>query len=143
MGYSCNAYASMCLDALQEYTKNQTHPAWKDGKPTNGYLSNKNLPCFLERGRENRDGSITGSVFENTRFENGIPLYIKKSSFKITAEGIDRMYGLTPQEKKHINHLAREIYARTYQYPYISPSEKREKNRASFNADTRDYKKCL
>lgn len=147
MGYSCNAYASMCLDALEEFTKNQTHPIWNHdgGKPINGYLSGKNKPCFLERGRENKDGAITGTVFEcyNYDIPNKKALYLKKGSYKITAEGIERMYGLTPQEKKRINQMARAIYARTYQYPYISPNEKREKNRAAFNADTRDYKNCL
>ena len=83
MGYSCSARASFTLDAVRLFSE------FDD--------SSENWKYFLERGRENVDGSITGIVYEITgpKDEKGSWPICKKGSFKIDANGeIVRFPGL-------------------------------------------------
>jgi hypothetical protein len=75
MGYSCTKAAS-CMLGLIRHT-------FTDGQTSNG-LRIGAATFFYEIGRENADGSITGTVFENT----GVGTCRKYGSFKIHAEGV-------------------------------------------------------
>jgi hypothetical protein len=74
MGYSCTKAASEMLGLI----RNQ----FSDGVTSNG-LRFGGSTYFYEVGRENVDGSITGTVFENT----DAPTCHKYGSFKIAADG--------------------------------------------------------
>lgn len=141
MGYSCNAYASMCLDILNDITQSQAHPVWNDrgSIPSNGYLNQMNIPCFYERGREQKDGAITGQCFKYTRTDNkGDVFYLPCGYMRISSEGIERLPGLSAKTKKDINARARIRYQETYKRPYESPKEHSAKNRYAYLTDNRD-----
>lgn len=83
MGYSCAAKASYVQDAMMELLQvNDARP--ENEKTSNGWqIDGKTY--FCERGRENSDGSITGSVYgpwaqDPTRC-------IKVGSFKVDGDG--------------------------------------------------------
>lgn len=74
MGYSCSKAASDMLGLIRH--------SFSDGRTSNG-LRIGAATFFYEIGRENVDGSITGTVFENTT-----PGMCRKyGSFKVDAAG--------------------------------------------------------
>ena len=75
MGYSCTKDASDMLGLIRH--------TFNNGKYSNG-LRIGAATFFYEVGRENADGSITGTLFENVD-ENHARKY---GSFKIHAEGV-------------------------------------------------------
>lgn len=138
MGYSCNAYASICLDALNELTQSQSHPLWvsRGGNPSNGYLNQSNVPCFYDRGRENKDGAITGQCFKYHRTDElGNVFYMPCGYMRISSEGIERLPGLSAETRKKINARARVRYQETYKHPYVSPKERASANRFAYLTD--------
>ena len=79
MGYSCSKLASIRYDAISEFCYKQTGVTnqWKNPKNGNTY--------FLQIGRENRDGSITGSIH---RIHQDIKTTCEKTgSFRIGRDG--------------------------------------------------------
>lgn len=84
MGYSCSAYADEIRYAIEKLPKFDTRN--QDG-------------LFLEIGRENQDGAITGSVYKKFIFKE--TCYCKKiGNFRISKNGIERFPGLTKEEKQ-------------------------------------------
>jgi hypothetical protein len=75
MGYSCTKAASDMLGLIRH--------TFTDGQTSNG-LRIGAATFFYEIGRENADGSITGTLFENVD-ESHARRY---GSFKIHAEGV-------------------------------------------------------
>jgi len=75
MGYSCTKAASDMLGLIRH--------SFSDGKTSNG-LRIGAATFFYEVGRENADGSITGTLFENVD-ETHARRY---GSFKIHATGV-------------------------------------------------------
>lgn len=141
MGYSCSAYASMCLDILNEITQLQSHPLWieRGSNPSNGYLNQQNVPCFYNRGRENNDGAITGQCFKFHRIdEKQNVFYMPCGYMRISSEGIERLPGLSAKLRKEINARARIKYQETYKNPYVSPKERVAANRFAHLTDNRD-----
>lgn len=97
MGYSCTAIASFTLDGVKELSNSDTSNAMPGGG-------------FWEIGKEQRDGSITGSVWrplnaeERARWAHLPSLdtrVIRAGSFKISAQGkILRFPGLTKAQRQ-------------------------------------------
>ena len=84
MGYSCTAVASMTLDALVEIIV--------DTDASNVYRGR-----FFERGRENSDGAITGTIWKFVDVDH----VKREGGYKITADGkILRFPGTTKDERK-------------------------------------------
>jgi hypothetical protein len=75
MGYSCSKAASDMLGLIRH--------EFSDGKTSNGIRLGA-ATFFYEIGRENSDGSITGTLFENLE-QNRCRKY---GSFKIHASGV-------------------------------------------------------
>ena len=86
MGYSCTQAADYTLAAIHNLI----------GDPASG---NRLLNGgFWERGRENRDGAITGKVWKDCPTKEGFVLL--KGTFRIEPTGvISRWPGLTAKEK--------------------------------------------
>lgn len=126
MGYSCRADAAMVLDAIGELMSER------------GIKSSNGLPCgFWERGRENVDGSITGTVWKTVKryteaeriakatemSADGVtvrPEWVgdpcrRAGSFKIEAGGkIKRFPGLSAAERTEAEKRGTEKYRRLY-----------------------------
>lgn len=87
MGYSCSAKASYTINAIQLLSDFD--------------IKNKEYKYFIEIGRENKDGSITGKVYQIDKdFEDGSGFRRRqcflKGSFKVDANGkIIRFPGLS------------------------------------------------
>ena len=64
MGYSCSAKAHEVFMAITDAAMAEGPVYTSDGKQLNGSLAYKNQNFFAEIGREQPDGSITGSVFQ-------------------------------------------------------------------------------
>jgi hypothetical protein len=80
MGYSCTKAAAETLDAIFAYLTDKFPDT--PGKPSsNGWRIN-GRKFFFERGRENPDGAITGSVWE----DNGLTCH-RIGTAKIAAQG--------------------------------------------------------
>lgn len=68
MGYSCSALASLTMDGMFAEMEKTCPPA---DKTSNGWIFKGNS-YFFERGREQDDGAITGSVYRHGDNNNGI-----------------------------------------------------------------------
>jgi hypothetical protein len=80
MGYSCLAISGLVLDAMVQVMQDcGPHP----DNISNGWTVDGNN-YFYEVGREQQDGSITGSVWGPSKTEGCVH---KVGSFKIDAEG--------------------------------------------------------
>ena len=79
MGYSCRADAWETLQAIQNQLPSKSN-----------YWEHEGKKYFLEIGKETKDGSITGTVFEDKKGQ-----CVKAGSLKITGWGeIVRFPGL-------------------------------------------------
>ena len=66
MGYSCTAAAANVLDAIEDYLRAKYPTITKEtGKAVSNGWTIDGHEFFFERGRENDDGAITGSVWES------------------------------------------------------------------------------
>lgn len=98
MGYSCTAIASLTYDALMELVR--------DGESSNSYRG-----YFTERGRENSDGAITGTIWKMVDENRAI----RYGSYKITSDGlITRFPGTTKDERNLAERLATVRFAKMY-----------------------------
>lgn len=124
MGYSCRVDCALVLDAVQHIME-RDHGV----KSSNGFPSG-----FWERGREQDDGSITGSVFRTVRRYTDAeraaaaakmgptvrPEWVgdpcrRAGSFKIAAGGkIVRFPGLTAAERREAEARGAMMYAERY-----------------------------
>lgn len=79
MGYSCNAKAAYVMDEISAMCVKSTGSSntWTHGK--NKY--------FYERGRENDDGAITGSVWKFV-MHNGEERVRRSGSYRINGDGV-------------------------------------------------------
>jgi hypothetical protein len=84
MGYSYNAFAGEIMDCIQKLPK---------------FEVGTDNELFLERGRENNDGAMTGTVYQCFLL-NGERRCKKIGSYRISKNGIERFAGLTKQEKQ-------------------------------------------
>ncbi len=95
MGYSCNAVDSIVLSALVRALQAAHGDA---GGSSNSWGATAESSAFYEIGREQRDGSITGTV--NVPVP-GKPGYCRKAgSFKILDGKIVRFPGSTAAQRK-------------------------------------------
>jgi len=93
MGYSCSALADEIRYVIENLPKFDTRN--QDG-------------LFLEIGRENADGAITGSVYKKFLIKE--TSYCKKiGSFRISRQGIKRFPGLTKEEKESCESEGRKM----------------------------------
>lgn len=112
MGYSCTARASFTERGVDKFAG--------DGKTSNGLASGG----FYERGREQADGAITGTVWrplnaaEKVKYahlsdvENRVA---KAGSFKIGGDGkIVRFPGLSKEQKKQAEEYGAKLYDETF-----------------------------
>jgi hypothetical protein len=98
MGYSCTTIASMTLDALVEIIR--------DTDASNVYRGR-----FFERGRENSDGAITGTIWKYVDADH----VRREGGYKITAEGkILRFPGTTKDERKLAEQTGKARFAKIY-----------------------------
>jgi hypothetical protein len=84
MRYSCNALACEIMMIIQDLAK------FEAGTPD---------ALFTERGRENEDGAMTGTVYKCFML-NGERRCKRIGSYRITQDGIERFPGLTKEERK-------------------------------------------
>ena len=100
MGYSCASAAGDVYDAIGRGCAEQTRSG-------NSYEFRGNR-YFLERGREQRDGSITGTVYKCLPND----MAIKAGTFKIGADGtILRAHSILKEfARKHMRKLQARVY---------------------------------
>jgi len=109
MGYSCSAKAARVLDAVLE-----------DLTDPNG-LSNtwthNGLVYFVERGREQPDGAITGTVLKQTRKVGDNVYYKPCGSIRIEPDGtITRFPTLSKKQKVELKEKGLKKYAEIFEY---------------------------
>lgn len=98
MGYSCTAIASLTLESLLDIVR--------DTESSNVYRGR-----FIERGRENDDGAITGTVYTFI----GTTSCKRSGSYKINAEGkIERFPGTTKAERMAAEKVAKDKFVKMY-----------------------------
>jgi len=112
MGYSCNARCSYVMDSISNwiYEKGNTGSSntWKTPKGT----------FFYERGRENKDGAITGTVFKMT--DEG--MHCKAvGSYKIDPNGKIVRFAHIPKEvKKDAEKYGEKKYKEFHSRPLVT-----------------------
>jgi hypothetical protein len=104
MGYSCTAISKIVLDELMKLVEHfgESSNAWKHDQ--NNY--------FYDIGREQSDGSITGTVYLMAGQYS-----FKKGSFKINSQGIIERF---PAMDKAIKTLAESNGKKIYNERYNS-----------------------
>jgi hypothetical protein len=99
MGYSCTAIAAYVQDELIKALQgvhNERSNVWV----------HKGQSYFYERGRENGDGSITGTIYQDWG-----SLARKKGSYCITADGIVKRWPTSnAKQRKLAESLGRKYY---------------------------------
>lgn len=110
MGYSCTKIASLThqalLKILQETEQNPNNPT------SSNMWMKKGVEYFDERGRENDDGAITGSVYQS----NGSTCRFK-GSYKINADGTIARFP-TSSAKQRLQ-AEQEAVKRFNEYPQL------------------------
>ena len=109
MGYSCAAKASMVHSALLKELK-KTDPT---DQTQNVWISPVDRAKFMEeRGRENADGAITGTVF---RFMLDGQHIRKAGSYRIEPDGkITRFPGTQAKQREAAEAAGKAEYERVY-----------------------------
>jgi len=109
MGYSCTAIANLTLESLQGLIRS--------GESANCFIDKNGKERFWEIGRENTNGSITGSIFiftdDDSKGSRTNRLAYPKGSFKINQHGkIERFSGITKavREKAELHGLCKYLY---------------------------------
>jgi hypothetical protein len=124
MGYSCNVIDSLVLDACAEILQGKAKSESSNAMPDGG---------FWQRGREQRNGSVTGTVFKRVRIytdeeriaaatrrgPNIDPKWVgdpcrRAGSFKISNGKIVRFPGLSAKEKASAESTGKERYNDRY-----------------------------
>jgi hypothetical protein len=103
MGYSCTRDASLALGCVRHIF----------GDPKQGnVLSIKGKQYFFERGRENADGAITGTVFLMLPGD----MARKAGTFRIEPDGtVRRFAGLSATNREEATNTFRDMSARNPQ----------------------------
>ena len=92
MGYSCTVAAANVLDAIEDYLR-EKYPD-TPGKPSsNGWMIN-GRKFFFERGKENDDGAITGTVYSSDPASNRCH---RAGSVRIEPEGTVTRFAHVPK----------------------------------------------
>jgi hypothetical protein len=106
MGYSCAAMASLVLDGIMKNVD-------RDGKSQNVW-SHNGEKYMWERGRENADGAITGTVY---RFVNDGEI-LPVGGFRIEHDGnINRFPATSHNDKIAAMNYAAFEYIRRFGFP--------------------------
>jgi hypothetical protein len=106
MGYSCAAMASLVLDGIMDNVQ-------RDGNSANVWQHNGDKYMW-ERGRENADGAITGTVY---RFVNENEI-LPAGGFRIEQDGnITRFPGTSKMVKRESIRWAAAEYIRRFGFP--------------------------
>jgi hypothetical protein len=104
MGYSCAMAASFTHEAISEYFRRQGEHSSNGIPPCDIFP----LGAFFERGRENSDGSVTGSIHMNVSETH----CRKHSGYRIDPNGkIIRFAGLSKAQRLEIEQLGRELHS--------------------------------
>jgi hypothetical protein len=105
MGYSCTAVAAMVQDEMVNFLQSG------DNKTSNTWVI-RGRKYFYERGRENGDGRITGTVWESVG-----NMARKRGNYCITADGEVKSWP-TSTALMRINAalLGREKYKQKYSF---------------------------
>ena len=112
MGYSCAAKAGLVLDAIVRITERASDPT-SDGMSGGGFYNSLPGGRWWERGRENGDGAITGTIWGMR--PDGQHCF-RIGGFKITAEGrITQFPGLTKEQKAEAMEEGAAEYRRRYE----------------------------
>ena len=97
MGYSCTAIADLVLEAIMKQVENVFH----NGKKMQNTWIYKEKQFFTERGKENFDGAITGSLWyiypKGHLWEDKCQ---RRGNFRIEANGIIHSFPYIPLEVK-------------------------------------------
>lgn len=108
MGYSYNARAGFALDKLGEILRG---PDTADRKASSNGIARTG--GFWEHGREQADGSITGTVWKP--WAQDVTRVTRAGSFKIDPEGrVLRFPGTTPAERAAAEAFSEAEYVRLY-----------------------------
>jgi len=129
MGYSCTAAAALKLEAIMKGLREAGLTVYHNGRPmTNTWKRGKDT-LFYERGRENPDGAITGSIFsisgrrvgsfriepdgQVTRFP-GIPKGIREQTRVVPR--VDSLKGSTLEflQQRGLNEPSDNLYRRAF-----------------------------
>lgn len=124
MGWSCNAAASLALDAVSALMRHKADMAYPPDSPHRsgadsyrpGEVSSNATPAgFWERSNvEHRDGAITGTTWKHV----GPDRCRKAGSFRIEGNGtVTRFPGLTADERAECSAKAKGRYFEAYGQP--------------------------
>lgn len=103
MGYSCSQDAAHTLGVIQHM--------FRQGKSTN-VLTIKGIEYFFERGRQQPDGAITGTLFRMLSDDRAS----KVGAFKINSDGmISKFPALSAGDRKEAEDTMRDMSARNPQ----------------------------
>ena len=108
MGYSCSAMASLVLDGIMSNVShvNNCSNVW----------SYKNVAYMYERGREQNDGAITGTISKFT--DPNCTMAVRVGSFRIEGDGmITRFPGTSKNAKNSAIFWASFEYIRRFGFP--------------------------
>lgn len=106
MGYSCTAIANIVMDAAVSILQARMGDC---GGSSNAFGSPE-VNYFVEIGREQTDGSITGTTFKSIA-----NMCRKAGSFKINGDGtIARFPMMTKAEKTQAEQAGAEVFELTY-----------------------------
>lgn len=113
MGYSSTAIAGLAFDAMLEQLKAASD---KEIAVSNGWRA-KGQEFFSERGREQHDGAVTGTVWRNDE-----STCHKVGGYRIDADGtVKRFATSTPAMRETARNVALAKYAERYgcEYPNV------------------------
>lgn len=107
MGYSYNVKAGLTLDAIRDILTEKHNLETSNGMPDGG---------FWETGREQSDGSITGTVWKP--WEKDPKMVVKRGGFKISPEGkVLRFPGIGKAIKVEAEAISSNKYSEVYDKP--------------------------
>lgn len=108
MGYSCSALASFTLDGLMANVSHVNNIA--------NVWFHKNVCYMYERGKEQSDGSITGTIYKF--IDSSLTAMNKVGSFKIASDGrIIRFGGMSHNAKNSAEVWSASKYIKTFGFP--------------------------
>jgi len=115
MGYSCTVLASYASEKMVQLLQAQ-HGDCGGSSNTWGGKNAGDLYWFEERGREQDDGAVTGSIFKGITTEPGKPGSCRKcGTYRVNPNGtVARWPGSTKEQREYANLHAQAEFARVF-----------------------------